>query len=89
MTPFYQKRKGFHCMLWQINLAHVCGREGGKDFPTALHAMLRHDGKLCCFSKLFDDASCATHVVCQENDRTLQNCSRVRCSRLPNKKNLA
>ena len=89
MTPFCRMRKGFHCMLWQICLAHVCGREGGKDFPTALHAMLRHDGKLCCFSKLLDDVSCATHAVCKGNNRILRNCSRVNRSRQPISKNLA
>ena len=56
-------------MLLQISLAPVCGREGGKDFPTALHAMLRHDGKLCSFLKLSDDTSCITHGACKDNDR--------------------
>ena len=33
--------------------------------PTALHAMLRHDGKLCCFSKSSDDTTLATHGACE------------------------
>ena len=55
LTPFRQVTQRFHCMLWQISLAPLCERRGGKDFPTALHAVLRQDGKLCCFSKLSED----------------------------------
>ena len=67
-------------MLLQISLAPVCGREGGEDFPTALHAMLRHDGKLGSFSKLSGDTTCALHGMCYGNDKILHNCSRVRRS---------
>lgn len=68
-------------MLWLMSVATVCGRGVGEDFPTALHAMLRQDGKLCSFLKLYDDTSCITHGACKDNDRNLQKCSRVWRSR--------